>query len=152
MDFHRSLKRKTFSKFNFFAQNQTKTPSLVLEHQFYHLLQKIKCKAPCDECCDRSIGKPVCACHKDGIKRYTNACYAMMLGVKKVFKCPHQCGTMYKPVCGTNGETYHNSCFAKVAKTAVECKHKCPCESMESPESFHWRENSAESIEDWRRK
>ena len=112
-------------------------------------LQKIKCHSSCDNCCDRSDRKAVCACHKDGIKRYTNACYAKAAGAKKAFKCPHQCGLNYKPVCGTNGETYHNSCFAKASKTGVDCKQKCPCESLESPA---WGERSAESIEDWRRK
>ena len=119
-----------------------------------NIFQDIKCNESCKCCCDKSDRKQVCACHRDGIKRYTNACAAKCAGAKRVFKCPRQCGLHYSPVCGSDDQTYHNACLAKSAGVDIECRRKCPCYEIYTRNSTDvgWGERSAESIEDWRRK
>jgi len=48
------------------------------------------------------------------------------------------CITLWDPVCGKNGETYSNSCFAKLA--GVEIANEGACKSLETGTSSQIRE------------
>lgn len=37
------------------------------------------------------------------------------------------CSDQYSPVCGTNGVTYSNTCYANKAKATIACQGTCPC-------------------------
>lgn len=71
---------------------------------------------------------------------YSNACYASVAGVEVAYEGPclggpggpvalsgsgQSCITLWDPVCGVNGVTYSNECFANLA--GVEIAHKGPC-------------------------
>ena len=50
--------------------------------------------------------------------------------------CSSACPLMFKPVCGSNGETYSNDCLLEIAacenpeqNITVECRKKCPCKN-----------------------
>lgn len=84
---------------------------------------KIKPNAPCVK-----LYRPVCGCDD---KTYNNACLAENAGLTNwtVGKCPPKaqegcinpnradsnraCFEIYKPVCGCDGETYANACYAE---------------------------------------
>jgi len=43
------------------------------------------------------------------------------------------CPRHYRPVCGTDGSTYLNSCLAGCRRVRIKCKGKCPCLPEDAP-------------------
>lgn len=48
--------------------------------------------------------------------------------------CLKVCPRVYLPVCGGNGKTYSNCCFARKEGVMVACLGSCPCEEKEVQE------------------
>merc|ERR1719378_173736 len=42
-------------------------------------------------------------------------------------QCQMACMRRNHPVCGRNGKTYSNDCFARLDNVDIECQGKCPC-------------------------
>lgn len=40
---------------------------------------------------------------------------------------PCRCNLVEEQVCGTNGETYTNECFASCKEVRLKCRRRCPC-------------------------
>ena len=79
-------------------------------------------EGPCRHCegCDGEI-KNVCGSNGFELETFVNACWADCKGfyVVKEKECEHkdqeksECGDYIHRVCGVNGNTYRNACFAK---------------------------------------
>jgi len=39
----------------------------------------------------------------------------------------HRCINRNRPVCGSNGRTYKNKCFARADSVDIQCQGECPC-------------------------
>lgn len=46
---------------------------------------------------------------------------------------PGLCTDVYKPVCGADGQTYSNSCYASQKRVAIACEQECPCVGSAQP-------------------
>ena len=97
-----------------------------------------------DFCCSglkrvsSSIGDGInCAAITDGSFICANCGNGICGKGENACNCPGDCGKNiicteeYKPVCGSNGKDYSNSCYAKKAGVSVRCENECPCKIEE---------------------
>ena len=52
--------------------------------------------------------------------------YAINLGAVMVSTGGGDCGTIYEPVCGADGQTWGNPCVARSANVIVAAQGRCP--------------------------
>ncbi|TRY71200.1 hypothetical protein TCAL_10673 [Tigriopus californicus] len=99
---------------------------------------------------DDGEGVPSCSCEEnnepvcgDDNTTYSNNCQLECAQVNKtcagecpcgsstadggIFLTACRCPDVYEPICGQNGETYQNACFAGCKAVLVDCEGKCPC-------------------------
>ena len=51
--------------------------------------------------------------------------------------CPDcVCPAVFQPVCGTNNQTFTNSCWAGCAGVGVQCEGDCPCQECQCIEIY----------------
>ena len=88
----------------------------------------------------RTVGGLLCSCAADGVQvcatdgmEYPNSgCGLFCTGYEVVCEGPCPCADCPCPmnkafVCGVNGVSYRNRCFAACADMPIACDGKCPC-------------------------
>jgi len=83
------------------------------------------CEAPGTECevCGGIAGIP-CTDPRDYCKLNDGECCCDFQGICATR--PDACIEIFEPVCGCDGETYSNSCFAEMAGVSVDHAGECP--------------------------
>ncbi|VDI38634.1 Hypothetical predicted protein [Mytilus galloprovincialis] len=66
---------------------------------------------------------------KSGVKKIKAVVASEANIVFTYIEAPLTCPSSVKFVCGEDGNSYRNSCFARRANTRIECNKKCPCKS-----------------------
>ncbi|XP_070209920.1 reversion-inducing cysteine-rich protein with Kazal motifs-like [Littorina saxatilis] len=79
------------------------------------------------------LDKSQCICHDGTLVCSQQTCPANNLPAH-LSGSPRECTAQYKPVCGANGKTYPNNCFAKCGGitrlvSATSCSEYDPCQS-----------------------
>ena len=72
------------------------------------------------------------------VHKLQNVCHA----VKTFFLLVCSCPKILKPVCGTNGKLYGNSCLAKCEGVKKDCDGKCPCKRKYRNKLLHSAPNT----------
>lgn len=120
------------------ANNQNASNDPVIDPPFFAAIEEDSQDGP--NCYCEENYEPVCG---DDNTTYSNNCQLDCARVNQSCEgeCPCgsgsddegilltacRCPDVYEPICGNNGETYQNACYAGCKAVTVDCLGKCPC-------------------------
>ena len=63
----------------------------------------------------------------DGKLKCTSGC---QVSTEDCIKEEKTCPSIFKPICGSDGLSYTNSCYAEAVGVGIACDGKCPCKKI----------------------